>query len=154
MRRVRRLYLYALAAVAILAVAVLAGLRDVGDDSPEQAIYAVAHAVEHENAEDACERLVSAEELPAAVRAALALESNADAPARSCRERFALLERVGGPGFTDVLVDDVRPVKVETSGPVSGAARADVRLDRTRPARIVLVRHDGRWKVVDPASSM
>ena len=144
----RRVHVLSVLAVGALTVLVVSGLRDVGDDGPEQAIYALAHAVEHDNAGAACDRLVAPREVPAEIRARLALVPPPPRPG-SCSSRFAAAGRFEARGFENVLVDAVRPVPIEDRrAGISDAAIADVRLESGRLERVVLVRQGSRWKIV------
>ena len=147
MRRFRFVYVYALVVVGLLGTGVWFGLRDVGDDSPAQAIYALAHAIEHENAEGACGRLLDAEDVPQAMRAALAIEP-APGATPPCEQRFSSSPDYRAFGFEDALVDKLRRVDVPAQDGITGAAVADVRLEGRRRERVAIVRHRGRWKVV------
>lgn len=131
----------------MLGLAVALGLRDVGDDSPEQAIYALAHAIEHENADGACSRLLDPDDVPRAARDVLEV-TGGTTTRRPCEERFSSPADYDAFGFEEALVDELRTVEVPDGGGVSAAAVADVRLDGTRRERVVLVHHEGRWKVV------
>ena len=122
------------------------------EESPERAIYALAHALEHDDLSGACERLYPSSRLPPDVRAALNVDPGADwAPEQASCQRA--LDR---GSLADYRLDEprVRDVSTPSFDPIEGItaiATAQVALDGGRPVVIRLVETGGRWRVV-PAS--
>ena len=132
---------WAVACLLVLGIAtvVLLGLRGTGEESPEAAIYGLAHAAEHRDREEACGRLFPSKLLPKSVARALGVSR-----ARSrgdCSREFETLD------FDDPRVRDVRRVDIRASSGVTAAATASVLL-ANEPERLALVAYRGRWRVV------
>ena len=132
----------------MVAVALVAGLRGRGDDAPAEAIYAVAHAIEHQDAGAACRRLVATGSLPEPVLMALRAAASPARTDRACLARFAGPAAFDSFGFTDAIVEDVRELPLARIDEISGLAVADVRLKGATATSVQLVRQDGTWKVV------
>ena len=120
-----------------------------GDETPERAIYAIAHELEHDDYEGACRRLYPGSRLPAAARRALEFEQGPSwAPgAASCRRAF---ESGSLADFT-LVEPRVRAVSTRSIGgseAVTAVATAQVAIDGERPVSVRLVELDGRWRVV------
>ena len=120
-----------------------------GEETPERAIYAIAHDLEHDGYEGACRRLYPGSQLPAAARRALDFEQGPSwAPDEaSCRRAF-----VSGSLADFTLVEPrVRAVStrsISEAEPVTAVATAHVAIDGERPVSVRLVELDGRWRVV------
>ena len=120
-----------------------------GEETPERAIYAIAHELEHDDYEGACRRLYPGSRLPAVARRALDFEQGPSwAPGEaSCRRafesgslaRFALVE----PRVRAVTKRSIRG-----SDAVAAVATAQVAIDGEPPTSVRLVDLDGRWRVV------
>ena len=120
-----------------------------GEETPERAIYAVAHDLEHDGYESACERLYPGSRLSPAVRRALGFEQGPTwAPGgASCRRAFesgSLAEYT----LVEPRVRSVSTRPLRGSGAVTAVATAQVAIDGERPVSVRLVELDGRWRVV------
>jgi hypothetical protein len=143
-----------LGAGAVVAI-VLIGLRGAGGDSPEAAIYAIAHGVEHRNADTVCERLLPSTLLPEEVARTLDVTTNGGSPGASweseheaCIRQFGKRGEFESLGFEDARVREVTDVPVTPVGGVTKAARALVSLEAEEPRPLPLVRYRGRWRLV------
>ena len=143
----RRIYIGLIGAAAV-AVALAIGLRGRGDDGPAEAIYAVAHAIEHEDARAACRRLIPIGALPEPVLMALNSAAPAAGTGKACLAHFDGPAEFSSFGFTDAIVSDVRQQPLARIDQISGLAVANVRLGGAAAIPVRLVRHDGTWKVV------
>ena len=132
-------------------IGVLAGVALAGcaEESPERAVYALAHALEHGDLSGACERLYPSSRLPGEVRRELNIDPGTDwAPEQaSCRRAL------GHGSLSDYTLDEprVRAVSAPAFDPVgeiTAVATARVALDGGRPVVIRLVETGGRWRVV------
>ena len=126
-----------------------------GGETPQRAVYALAHDVEHDVVSGVCDRMLASSALPSAVADALGMPST---PGRTevvwdrriCERRIAegILENVTEqPRVADVVHAAIPPrdgvSEVAIAVLVDGAARA----------RIPLVRYRGAWRVVVPAAT-
>lgn len=120
-----------------------------GEETPERAIYAIAHDLEHDGYAGACQRLYPGSRLPPAVRRALDFEQGPSwAPGdASCQRAF---ESGSLADFTLVepRVRSVSTRSIRESGAVTAVATAQVAIDGERPVSVRLVELDGRWRVV------
>jgi hypothetical protein len=154
----RRTWLAA-AAIAVVVLIVL-GLRGLGRDSTEQAIYALGHAVEHGDAGGACERVFAAASLPPSVADDLDIASSARSPrpvdqsARDCARELTGEHRAEVLPFEEPLVDGIQPIPVRPAEGITRAAAARVRFDLRFSKPIVLVEHEGDWKVLVEGRSL
>lgn len=124
-----------------------------GDETPARAIYALAHELEHDDFDGACERLYPGTRLRAEAQQALGLKPGARdgdwAPdARSCQRAFA----GGGPladfEFVEPRVRTFSSRSLNGSGEIAAIATAQVALDGRAPIPVRLVFVDDRWRVV------
>ena len=150
MRRPKRRSLLAFAGVAVIAAAVMVGLPDAGEESPEAAIYEIAHEVEHRDAEGVCDRLLPASKLPAPVASGLGLVragEKMEVPSSECAndlgERAFRLFALGDP-----RVRKVADVVVESSNGITRGAIATVEFGRGKRRELRLVQYYGRWRLV------
>ena len=152
MTRVRlRIVGFVALALTLVTMALIYGLRDVGDDSPEQAVYALAHAIEHRDAEGACERLISVSSLPERTRIETGL-AGMQALGGRCHARLESQASFEAFGFEDALVSDVQEMPDARDGEIATAARVRVRLEEGRTAEVVTVRAPGGWRVVEESA--
>ena len=123
-----------------------------GDETPERAIYAVAHDLEHGAYRGACGRLFPSARLPMEARRALDVTST-DARTwdpddeASCRRAL----ESGSLANYELVEPRVRSVKtrsLEGSGEVTAIATARVALDGQSPTTIRLALVKERWRVV------
>jgi hypothetical protein len=152
-----RIVVPAVAACAV-AAAVFVGLTGLEKDSPQKAIYGLAHALEHDNVADACGRLFPAGLIPPDVARGLfrTTEAQKAGPEDLAAWRPACARLVqNGEALvmyrTDrLLVSDVRTRAVPTGGLLTGAATALVRTKHTSPRTVWVVRSNATWRVVTP----
>ena len=120
-----------------------------GEETPERAIYAIAHDLEHDGYEDACRRLYPGSRLPAAVQRSLGFERGPSwVPGESsCRRAF---ESGSLADFTLVepRVRAVSARSIRGSAAVTAVATAQVAIDGEPPVPVRLVELGGRWRVV------
>jgi len=139
-------------AVALVAVA----FSRSGEETPERAIYGLAHDLEHAEVEGVCERLLPTRALPAATARAFGLATGTggtaqrdwDAEHRRCVRE---LGRTGGfetIDFEEPRVRSVSRVRVQPQGGVTAAATALVALGGEAPTTVQLVEFRGKWRVV------
>lgn len=130
--------------MALLALILYAGLHDRLADTPERAIYALAHAVEKRDAKEACKRTVPTRVLGSPVEAAL-------------RDLVDRRLPTGAPAGCGVAGDDFQEARVRSvrrlsptprAAGVTDAAIATVRFVGGGTHRIAVAEHRGRWKVV------
>jgi hypothetical protein len=123
------------------------------DETPEKAIYGLAHDVEHADVRGVCDRLFPSGVLPDAIARALGLPSE---PSRDrwetqhlrCLREFGSGGAFGTSGFVEPRVRSVSRVGVKPEGGVTAAATALVAFDRKPPATVKLVEFRGKWRVV------
>ena len=133
----------------MLAMAAIAGC---GDETPERAIYAVAHDLEHDAYRGACGRLFPSARLPAEARRALSVSAEGGPSwalddEASCRR--ALVSGVlADYELVEPRVRSVRTRQLDRSGDVSSIATAQVALDGESPTTIRLALVKDRWRVV------
>ena len=108
-----------------------------GSDSPEKAVYAVAHGIEMRDASELCGRVVAVGALPADLRP-MAVAPVAMPAAEGCRRRFS-----SAAAFARMPLEGARVTTVRETG---RTAVARVRGARLR--RVALARPDDTWKVV------
>jgi hypothetical protein len=130
---------------------VAAATSGCGDETPERAIYALAHDLEHGAHKGACGRLFPGSSLPPQARRALALERDAG-PSWSPDEAGCQGALDGGALAGYELVEPrVRSVSLrplEPSEAVEAIATAQVALDGRRPVTLKLARVDQCWRVI------
>jgi len=140
--------------VAAGALVAFALLR-LGEETPERAIYGLAHDVEHAEVEGVCERLFPARALPAATARALGLAAGTggmaadwDAEHRRCLREFGRNGEFATIGFEEPRVRSVSRLRVQPEHGVTAAATAVVALDGDAPTKVELVEFRGRWRIV------
>jgi hypothetical protein len=150
----RRRVALLLVAAAVVA-AVLIGLRGTGRDSPEAAIYAIAHGIEHRDADTVCDRLFPSTSLPPGIAHRLDVAGAAVSPGASwetqreeCGREFGNNGEFESLDFEDPRIRSIVDVRIEPSGGITRAARATVTLGTGRPQRVPLVEYRARWRVV------
>lgn len=154
MRR-KRLALFLLVA-SVIGVAVAVGLRGRGTESPEKAIYALAEAVEHRDAEEVCDRLFASVLLPRPLARELGVPegdpgtpSAWEAERAECAREFGRNREFESLGFDDPRVRKVRTLPITPIDGIRRAASARATLGPSdRPQTLKLVDYRGSWKVV------
>jgi hypothetical protein len=135
------------------AALIAGGLRGLGEDSPEKAIYSIAHGLEHDDRDEVCGRVVSELDLPAALGRSLGLstedqpDGDAGAP-MDCGRLFADERLAEALGLDDPRVAAVGRIDVEPVAGFDGAARATVGARGGSRRSLALVRRNGVWKLV------
>jgi hypothetical protein len=129
------------------------GFSRSGDESPERAIYGLAHDLEHADAEGACARLFPSGALPPAAAEALGVDRGRDRTSlevedRRCLRDFGRAEGLAPLDFEDPRVRSVRRVRVEPQAGVTSAATAQVSFGGDAPIAVKLVALRGKWRVV------
>jgi hypothetical protein len=138
--------------VLVLAIAAMAGC---GDETPERAIYALAHDLEHGAYRGACGRLFPSARLPGEAQRALNVSAE-ERPSwdqedeANCR-RALVSGALADYELVEPRVRSVRTRPLDGSGNVSAIATARVALDGESPTTIRLALVKDRWRVVpDP----
>jgi hypothetical protein len=134
---------------ASLAAAVAAS--GCGEDTPERAIYALAHDLEHGAYKGACGRLYPGASLPPEARRALGLDQVAGqswSPDETSCRRALDGGALAGYGLVEPRVHSVTSRSLERSGDVEAIATAQVALEGRRPVPVRLALVDQRWRVV------
>ena len=137
--------------LALALVAFSFGVSACGEETPERAIYSLAHDLEHQGYDGACERVYPRSKLGPEARKALGLQAAAgedwEPGQATCVEAF---ERgsLANFEFVEPRVRSVDSRSLKQSGDVTAIATARVALDGSRPETVPLVQVDGRWLVV------
>jgi hypothetical protein len=153
--RRKRLAIFLLVAL-VIGVAVAVGLRGRGAETPEKAIYALAEAVEHRDAEKVCHRLFASVFLPRSLARKLRVpEGDPGTPGAWEAERAKCAREFGRSGefdsfeFEDPRVRDVKTLPIEPIDGIRRAASARATLGGSnRIQTLKLVDYRGSWKVV------
>lgn len=131
------------------------GLGSIGGESPEKAIYALAHDVEHRDAAGVCGLLFPSTYLPAAVARKLQVpdpgppgQGTWESSRRECDRDFGKRAEFDSFDFLDPRVHRTEMVRVEAAGGITRAALASVALHGGRPQPVKLVEYRGSWKIV------
>lgn len=149
-------------AVAVLAVGIIrfAQSRGNDEDSPESAVYSLAHGVEHREAEEVCERRFPVDYLPTEVAEKLGVmggglysTSQWDDYRAECVSNLRTGDSYDELGFQDALVREVSPVPVPGTEGISAAAKARVSIDGERATTVPLVKFLDTWRVVSDVPS-
>jgi hypothetical protein len=122
-----------------------------GDETPERAIYNLAHDLEHEDIAGVCERIFPSEEVPRQIAGTLSLESRATGRRGltfDCRGAFAAEGSLRALEFHEPRVRSATVVPIRHSAGITGAAIAEVALDGAEPRSVPLVRTGGKWRLV------
>ena len=144
-------------AVALLAVGIIRFAVSRGDDpeSPESAVYSLAHGVEHREAEEVCERRFPIDYLPPDVADRLGVAGGGlysttqwEEYRVECINDLKTNRSYDAIGFEDALVRDVSRVPVQAAEGITAAARARVSIDGEPARTLQLVRFLGTWRVV------
>ena len=160
-RRLRRTVIIVLVAVLAVGIVRFAASRADDGDSPESAVYSLAHGVEHEEAEEVCERRFPIDYLPPDVVDRLGLKGGGlystaqwDEYRAECINDLKTNKSYAAVGFEDALVREVSPVPVPRTEGISGAARARVSMGGARTTTIPLIRYLGTWRVVSDVPAL
>ena len=152
-----------LTALALLAVGIVrfAVTRGNDVDSPESAVYSLAHGVEHQEAEEVCERRFPIDYLPDDVADKLGVPGGGlysttqwEEYRAECVNELKTNKSYEAIGFENALVREVSTVPVSATGGISAAARARVSIDGDRATTVPLVRFLGTWRVVSDVPAL
>ena len=144
-------------AVALIALGVIRFAMSRGNDpeSPEAAVYSLAHGVEHREAEEVCERRFPVDYLPRDVADKLGVMAGGlysttqwEDYRAECVNAMKTNDAYDAVGFEDALVREVSPIAVDATGGITAAAKARVSIDGGRAKTVPLVRFLGTWRVV------
>jgi hypothetical protein len=144
-------------AVALLAIGIVrfAVSRGNDEESPESAVYSLAHGVEHQEAEEVCERRFPLDYLPPEVADRLGVTGGGlysttqwEEYRVQCVNELKTNKSYDAVGFEDALVRDVSTVPVTAAEGISAAAKARVSIGGARAKTVPLVRFLGTWRVV------
>jgi hypothetical protein len=157
LRRTGLRWLVGVTVVVAIAAVVRVGLRGADVESPEKAIYAVAHGLELRDGEGVCGRLFASTALPATVarRLRVAEPDRAGTQAWARDRRRCVREfdgQVHGLDFADPRVQRVTIQQLPPGGAITRTAIARVRFGRGHARTVQLVEHNGTWKVVSAAN--
>ena len=137
-----------------LAFVVAIALAACGDETPERAIYNLAHDLEHDDIAGVCERVFPSEEVPRQIADTLSLEGTASGRRGvtfDCEGAFAADGSLRSLDFDEPRVRSATVVPIRQSAGITSAALAEVALDGGEPRSVPLVRAGGKWRVVvDP----
>ena len=154
-RRLRRTVIMVMVAVLAVGVVRFAASRADDEESPESAVYSLAHGVEHEEAEEVCERRFPIDYLPPEVADRLGVTggglygtSQWEEYRAECVNELKTNKSYDAFGFGDALVREVSPVSVPHTGGISGAAKARVSVGGARATTVPLIKFLGTWRVV------
>jgi hypothetical protein len=132
-------------------LAVAAASSGCGEETPERAIYALAHDLEHGAHKGVCGRLFPGGSLPRQARRALALERDLgpgwNPDEASCRRALAG-GALAGYELVEPRVRSVTLRPLEPSEAVEAIATAQVALDGRRPVTLKLALVAQRWRVI------
>lgn len=137
------------------ALLVAAAVIGCGDETPERAIYAVAHDLEHGAYRGACGRLFPGARLPVEARRALDVTAD-DGPSWDPDDEASCRRALESGSLADHELVEPRVRSVETrplegTGEVTAVATARVAVDGESPTTIRLALVKERWRVVpDP----
>jgi hypothetical protein len=131
------------------------GLRGLGGESREKAIYGLAHDVEHRDPEGVCARLFPTTYLDPRLARELRVPSERPGPTKTWEEGRRACERdFGARGEFDTLdfseprVRSIRMIPIRPRAGVTRAAIASVSIDGRELRPLQLVEYEGSWKVV------
>ena len=135
-------------------LAATAAAAGCGDETPERAIYSLAHDLEHGAYKGACGRLFPGTSLPSDARRALALDRDLVPSWRPDEAGCRRALKDGSLAGYELVEPRVRSVSIrplKRSNQVEAIATAQVALDGRRPVTLRLALVDQRWRVVPEA---
>jgi hypothetical protein len=150
----RRRLVLAVIVVAVAAIVGIGLLQADAEDTPEAAVYAIAHGIEHRDAETVCDRLFPSTALPRGTARALRVASAGNASTsweddhRACLRDFGKNGEFESFGFEDPRVRRVTAVRIDPAGGITGAAQAMVASGQGEARPLNLVEYRGRWRLV------
>lgn len=135
----------------VLVILIVLAVVACAEESPERAIYALAHDLEHEGTAGACERVYPSRELPGQVATALSLRTGAAGrrgPAFDCSGAFGSEGQLRSLHLEEPRVRSVAEVEVEPTAGITAAATAQVAISGAEPVTVKLVEFEGTWRVL------
>jgi hypothetical protein len=138
-----------------MGIVVAVGQRGLGKESPEKAIYALAHDHEHGDGEGVCARLFPSTYLDPHLARELGVPSEDSASAQTwkagrqqCERDFGASREFESFDFREPRVHSIRMVPIHPSAGVTRAAKASVSLDGRKAQPVHLVEYKGDWTLL------